>query len=593
MDEESRPPSQETIGPNASLDFEPITPSPIVRPSQVFNQLTFPKKLARPTLLVVRQRCPVTRADEHEDDERQPLLPHRNDEQRDLRSQSCHDSAIEVYGFEAKNVGGLDRLLTVIRRVAASMALAAYHTISFTTKLFYCAARTNLSCTSCFLIFVPLGLLSSWMGWGPVVVMLLNALAVSSAAFMTSALFEDMGSIMPGPSIHAFIADMLFSNVAWLCVGIFALSNEQYPIIAFIIPGSILTRSLLGLGLGLISGGLSSRIHHDDAPTMALYSSLKMAGLVPFFICSLLTLAFRNDNDNDNDDHIPQSPDSRDHMLFFSRGSAIVSLIGYLLAHLFLNITHAAPVPPTPPTVPRSAAERTAHPRSPIHHPTPTLAFLASLLFTILASNNLVHALATLSADSHNRLALAPLPSPCPNPLAMTTPFFHSVLLPLLLNHAELVAAIKVPHRHLHEDDDDDHHRRRNRNPHHVLAVLTEAPTAHAALALVPSLVLLAWIFGGRDVGLEIGRFGGGGGGGGGGGTGKGEYGHHGPSSSLSSSSSSATLSKLLMLLLCGLGAWVGSIVVAGRRGGRLMVLKGSVLVSLYIIMATAVFLLP
>ncbi|KAL1638864.1 Vacuolar calcium ion transporter, partial [Diplodia intermedia] len=306
--------------------------------------------------------------------------------------------------------------------------------------------------------------------------MLLNALAVGSAAFMTSALSEDLVSGMPGSSL---VADMLFSNVAWLCVGIFALGNKQYQTIAFIIPGSILTRGLLGLGLALISGSLSQRTDHDNAHTMALYSSLKIAGLVPFFLCSLLALAFRDDDD---DDDVPRSPDSRDRILLFSHGSAVVSLSCYLLLHLFLNTTHTQqPVSPAPPTLPDAAAGRTLTAAPPPAHPARTaLAFLATLLATVLASRNLVHAL--------------DVPLPAFPPASTTAPAFsHAILLPLLINHAELLAAIGAPHLH-------------QQNPHHVLAVLTEAPTAHATLALVPSLVLLGWIFGGHDLGMEIGR---------------------------------------------------------------------------------------
>ncbi|KAL0254434.1 hypothetical protein SLS55_009909 [Diplodia seriata] len=270
---------------------------------------------------------------------------------------------------------------------------------------------------------------------------------------------------------------------------------------------------------------------------MALYSSLKTVGLVPFFLCSLLTLAFR-------DDDVPRSPDSRDRILLFSRGSAIVSLSCYLLVHLFLNITHTQqPVSPAPPPLPNAAAERTTPttaPPPPAHPARTALAFLATLLATILASRNLVRAL--------------DVPPAIP-PASTTAPAFtHAILLPLLINHAELLAAVGAPHLHLHLQH-------RQQNPRHVLAVLTEAPTAHATLALVPSLVLLGWIVGGHDLGMEIGRGGGRGGGGG----------EPFPSAG----------SLMSLLLLCGLGTWVGGIVVAGRRAGRVMALKGWVLVSL------------
>ncbi|KAB2579027.1 hypothetical protein DBV05_g2395 [Lasiodiplodia theobromae] len=270
---------------------------------------------------------------------------------------------------------------------------------------------------------------------------------------------------------------------------------------------------------------------------MALYSSLKIFGLVPFFLCSLLTLAFRHED-------VHQSPNSRDHILLFSRGSAIVSLSCYLIFHLFLNITHAPLVSTAPPT---STVAAPPPPPPPSTRPPPLLPFLATLLTTILTSRNLVHALALLPAS--------PSSSPPPLPPAMLAPApLYAILLPIALNHHELLAAVRAAHLP----------QLRQHSPHHILAVLTEAPTVHATLFLAPSLVLLGWMAGGgRDVGMEIGggeaREGGRGGG---------------------RSASSARMAVVL-LLLCGLGAWLDSVVAAGRRGGRLLVLKGWVLVSL------------
>ncbi|KAK0653375.1 hypothetical protein DIS24_g6114 [Lasiodiplodia hormozganensis] len=280
---------------------------------------------------------------------------------------------------------------------------------------------------------------------------------------------------------------------------------------------------------------------------MALYSSLKIFGLVPFFLCSLLTLAFRHED-------VHQSPDTRDHILLFSRGSAIVSLSCYLIFHLFLNITHAplfSTAPPTSTVVAPLLPPPPPPPPPPSTHPPPLLPFITTLLATILTSRNLVHALALLPASSSS-------PSSPPLPPAMLAPApLYAILLPIALNHHELLAAVRAAHLP----------QLRNHSPHHILAVLTEAPTVHATLFLVPTLALLGWMSGGgRDVGMEIG----GGGEGGGGRGGKGGRG----------SASSARMAVVL-LLLCGLGAWLDSVVAAGRRGGRLLVLKGWVLVSL------------
>lgn len=280
---------------------------------------------------------------------------------------------------------------------------------------------------------------------------------------------------------------------------------------------------------------------------MALYSSLKIFGLVPFFLCSLLTLAFRHDG-------VHQSPDTREHILLFSRGSAIVSLSCYLLFHLFLNITHA-PLFSTTTATPTSTAS--PPPPPPSTHPPPLLPFLATLFATILTSRNLVHALALLPTSSP---PLLPPPMLAPAPL-------YAILLPIALNHHELLAAVRAAHLP----------QLRQHSPHHILAVLAEAPTVHATLLLVPALVLLGWMSGGgRDVGMEIG-----GGGAGGEGRGRGREGGGGAGAGGGGVNASSARMAVVLLLLCGLGAWLDSVVVAGRRGGRLLVLKGWVLVSL------------
>lgn len=214
MDEEIPRTSEET----AWLDA-PLEPIPLLRPSQIFNQLAFPSKPNPPAFLVCRQTNPFMRIDE--DDERQPFLLTHSHGRGDARPHPRHDSAIEVDTDKGKKTNGLKRLLAASRNGATSVLLAIYQTIALLGKFLRYGNSRNLYFTGCFVILVPLALLSGWLETAPAVIVLLNALALGSAAFLTSALYEDLISLVPGPRIHAFFAEIFFSNIAWLCVSNF------------------------------------------------------------------------------------------------------------------------------------------------------------------------------------------------------------------------------------------------------------------------------------------------------------------------------------------------------------------------------------
>lgn len=213
MDEETPRTSRETDAP---LEPEPI---PLLRPSQIFNQLAFPSQPNPPAFVAFRQTNPFMRIDE--DDERQPFLLTHSHDRGDALAHPRHDSAIEVDTDKGTKTNGVKRLLAAGRNGATSVLRAIYQTIALLGKFLGCGNSKNFYFTGCFVILVPLALLSGWLERAPAVIVLLNALALGSAAFLTSALFEDLVSLVPGPRIHAFFAEIFFSNIAWLCVSSF------------------------------------------------------------------------------------------------------------------------------------------------------------------------------------------------------------------------------------------------------------------------------------------------------------------------------------------------------------------------------------
>lgn len=232
-------------------------------------------------------------------------------------------------------------------------------------------------------------------------------------------------------------------------------ANDHQPI-HLIIPGSILTRNILGLGLGFFSGGITQRVQHYNPDAISTTASLKLVCLIPLVLCSLLILAIR-------DEDVPGTPTDRDgSIILFSRGAAIVSLAGYIAYWFFWNITHQ--------DLFRTEAENTvpSHSSSPtttLDRPIKALIFTFSLFSLLLCSVILIHTLTEL-----------------PSSMPISTTFLLTIPLPLLIHHHELVVIAKASYL----------------NKRSSALLVAEGGTLHTALVVVPFLVLLSWAVSGR-----------------------------------------------------------------------------------------------
>ncbi|GME42594.1 calcium proton exchanger [Neofusicoccum parvum] len=331
------------------------------------------------------------RSDGEEEAENSPLLP------PDRRDSALDTQSRENDRQTGKPARGNQRD-SVLQRIGIPIARIVHHVIWFPpfaliAENFWRLLTTNLYYTASFLTFVPLGILASVLTWKTELIIVFNALAVGSASFLATVFAEEL---VQSSTLHLeFLVELIFTNTAWLFIGVLALLRSEFHMIQAIIPGSILTRDMLFLGISFLAGSFHHRIQHISSRTViSTMTSLKIVGLIPLAICSLLP---------------PSSPPP----LFLPRALSVISLTLYALYHLFRTTTHT-PLFTSP----------SPSPRRPRPSPRPPTATACLLLTTTLA---------TLLSSA---LLLAALP-PSPPPALLTT------LLPLLLHHAELPAAVR------------------------------------------------------------------------------------------------------------------------------------------------------
>lgn len=183
------------------------------------------------------------------------------------------------------------------------------------------------------LLFVPFGLVWGYMGWSHVLTFFFNFIAIIPLAAILSYATEELAD-KAGSTIGGLL-NATFGNAIELIVSIIALKEGQVRIVQASMLGSLLSNLLLVLGFCFVFGGIGrvqQTFNQTAAQTMSSLLAISCASL-------LLPAAFKAT--------LPQVHGKEDawideKILAFSRGTAIILLIVYILFLVFQFGTHSA-----------------------------------------------------------------------------------------------------------------------------------------------------------------------------------------------------------------------------------------------------------
>lgn len=177
------------------------------------------------------------------------------------------------------------------------------------------------------LVFVPLGILSELLHWGPVARFTLNFLAIVPLASLLSFATEEL-ALKVGQTLGGLL-NASFGNAVELIVSVIALTKGQLRIVQASMLGSILSNILLVLGMCFVGGGIYYKEQEFNMTVAQTMSSLMALGTSSLLLPAAFNLA------------LPASKHLDAETLALSRGTSIILLIIYALYLVFQLKTHA------------------------------------------------------------------------------------------------------------------------------------------------------------------------------------------------------------------------------------------------------------
>ena len=176
------------------------------------------------------------------------------------------------------------------------------------------------------LVFVPLGVMSELLHWGPAARFTLNFLAIVPLAALLSFATEEL-SLKVGETLGGLL-NASFGNAVELIVSVIALTQGQLRIVQASMLGSILSNILLVLGMCFVAGGWFFQEQDFNMVAAQTMSSLMAVATSSLLLPAAFHLA------------LPDSKQLDSEILFLSRGTAIILLIVYGLFLVFQLKTH-------------------------------------------------------------------------------------------------------------------------------------------------------------------------------------------------------------------------------------------------------------
>jgi len=192
------------------------------------------------------------------------------------------------------------------------------------------------------LVFIPLGIFAGSAGWSPVLVFLLNLLAIVPLAVLLSFVTEELSA-----NVNQSVGGLLnatFGNAPELIINTVALSLGELRIVQASMLGAVLSNLLLGLGCCFVVGGWRCDCYFNATAAQTM-GSLMVVASTSLVIPAALSMAFDKSRVHSMD--TAGSGDNSSAILALSRGTALVLLVLYVLYLNFQLRTHTKLFGPT------------------------------------------------------------------------------------------------------------------------------------------------------------------------------------------------------------------------------------------------------
>jgi Ca2+:H+ antiporter len=137
------------------------------------------------------------------------------------------------------------------------------------------------------LVFIPVAVLASLLGWSPVIVFGAAAVAVVPLASLIGASTEEL-ALRTGPRVGGLL-NATMGNAAELIIAIFAIKAGLLELVKASITGSILGNILLVLGASIFLGGVRNGVQRFDRSHAGMNATMSILAVIALAIPSLFS----------------------------------------------------------------------------------------------------------------------------------------------------------------------------------------------------------------------------------------------------------------------------------------------------------------
>ncbi|KAH8897196.1 vacuolar calcium ion transporter [Thozetella sp. PMI_491] len=196
----------------------------------------------------------------------------------------------------------------------------------------------TLACSpSNFLIFcIPIGVYAATQSWDPTAVFVLNFLAMfplaSILTFSTEQLSKTVGPILGG------LLNASFGNALELIVGLTALRQNDIRIVQSSMVGSILSSTVLILGLAVMAAGRNVKTVEINPDISGMLTALMIISSASLLIPSAMSATNAPPKSFISP---PTTIEPRPYILDLSRAASVILLLLYLIYIYFQLVSHS------------------------------------------------------------------------------------------------------------------------------------------------------------------------------------------------------------------------------------------------------------
>ncbi len=137
------------------------------------------------------------------------------------------------------------------------------------------------------IVAAPIAILGDWLGWDPVIVFALSAVALIPLAGLLGRATEELAT-HTGPRLGGLLNATL-GNAAELIITIFAIRAGLLELVKASITGSILGNILLVLGLAMFLGGLRNGAQAFDREHAGLNATMMILAVIALIVPSVFS----------------------------------------------------------------------------------------------------------------------------------------------------------------------------------------------------------------------------------------------------------------------------------------------------------------